>query len=485
MCYKVRVKILFVSSEIVPFASSGGLGDVCAALPKALSRKGINIIKIMPLYGCIDREKYFIEPTGIELNISFSNSTYLVKIYSQTYENITTYFIQSDVFFNRENLYVDEYGDYDDNFERFLLFQKAIVGLIDFLNLSIDIVHCNDWQSSLIPIFLKYGTQGKLRQCNEKTLLTIHNLAHQGVFDSKKFYLMQLPLSCFSDKILEFYGNINCFKGGIIEADAVNTVSPSYAKEILLEKYGNSLDGVLNNRSDNIYGILNGVDYERWSPNSDSYIDCNFSINDLSGKLKCKKELQSLLNLEHKENVPLISMVSRLTSQKGLDLLFESFDELMKKDIQIIFLGTGEQWYEDQIRDLEHRWPEKVVAKIEFSSSLAHKFFAGSDIFLMPSTFEPCGQSQIFSMRYGTIPIAYNTGGLSDTIIDYPRKGSTGFLFETFNAFSFLDKINYSLDVYNQKINWTKLIKRAMKCNFSVDQMALEYINLYKKIISN
>ena len=485
MCYKIRVKVLFVSSEIVPFASSGGLGDVCAALPKALSKNGVNIIKVMPLYGCIDRKKYFIEPTGIELNISFSNSTYLVKIYSQSYEDIITYFIQSDVFFDREHLYVDEYGDYNDNFERFLLFQKAIVELIDFLKLPIDVVHCNDWQSSLIPFFLKYGTKGILRKYNEKTLLTIHNLAHQGIFDSKKFYLMQLPLSCFTNKILEFYGNVNCFKGGIIEADAVNTVSPSYAKEILLEKFGNSLDGVLKNRPDKIYGILNGIDYDRWNSDSDPYINCNFSINNLSGKSECKKELQNLLKLEERDDVPLISMVSRLTSQKGLDLLFESLDELIKHDIQLIFLGTGESRYEDHIKYLEDRWPKKIVAKVEFSSSLAHKFFAGSDIFLMPSKFEPCGQSQIFSMRYGTIPIAYKTGGLRDTITDYPKKGSTGFLFDNFNTDSFLDKINYSIEVFNQKSNWNKLIKRAMKCDFSVEQMASEYIDLYKKIISN
>ena len=282
------MNILFISSEIIPFASSGGLGDVCAALPKALSRNN-NILCVMPLYGCIDK-KYSIKPTGLKLNISFSNSMHIGNVFSQSYENITTYFIQSNDFFDREYLYGDEYGDYDDNFERFLFFQKAVVQLIDLLNLKIDIVHCNDWQSSLVPIFLKYGTQGKLRLGNEKTLLTIHNLAHQGIFDNKKFYLMQLPLSCFSDKMLEFYGNLNCFKGGLIEADAVNTVSPSYAKEILLEDNGRGLHGVLNSRSDKIHGILNGVDYERWSPDSDSYIPCNYSINDLSGKIICKKK---------------------------------------------------------------------------------------------------------------------------------------------------------------------------------------------------
>ena len=478
------MNILFISSEIIPFASSGGLGDVCAALPKALSRNN-NILCVMPLYGCIDKKKYSVKPTGLKLNISFSNSMHIGNVFSQSYENITTYFIQSNDFFDREYLYGDEYGDYDDNFERFLFFQKAVVQLIDLLNLKIDIVHCNDWQSSLVPILLKYGTQGKLRLGNEKTLLTIHNLAHQGIFDNKKFYLMQLPLSCFSDKMLEFYGNLNCFKGGLIEADAVNTVSPSYAKEILLEDNGRGLHGVLNSRSDKIHGILNGVDYERWSPDSDSYIPCNYSINDLSGKIICKKNLQEILNLEQRPNIPLISMVSRLTHQKGLDLLAESFEQLMTKDIQIIFLGTGELKYEEQIKNMEKKWPNKIAAKIEFSSSLAHKFFAGSDMFLMPSMFEPCGQSQIFSMRYGTIPIAFRTGGLIDTITDYPKKSSTGFLFNDFNSISFLEKVDFAIETYNDSSKWSKIIKRAMKSDFSVNQMSKNYINLYQKILSN
>ena len=231
--------------------------------------------------------------------------------------------------------------------------------------------------------------------------------------------------------------------------------------------------------------LLYGVDYERWSPDSDSYIPCNYSINDLSGKIICKKNLQEILNLEQRPNLPLISMVSRLTHQKGLDLLAESFEQLMTKDIQIIFLGTGELKYEEQIKNMEKKWPNKIAAKIEFSSSLAHKFFAGSDMFLMPSMFEPCGQSQIFSMRYGTIPIAFRTGGLIDTITDYPKKSSTGFLFNDFNSISFLEKVDFAIETYNDSSKWSKIIKRAMKSDFSVNQMSKNYINLYQKILSN
>ena len=479
------MNILFISSEIIPFASSGGLGDVCAALPKTLASMNKNVIRVMPLYGFINKIEHKIINANIPLNISFADMTFTGCVYKKVENNLITYFIQSDDFFERDGIYYDEFGDYNDNFQRFLFFQKSIVHLIDFLNLKIDIVHCNDWQTALIPMFLKYGVNGTPRLCKERSLMTIHNIAHQGIFGTEKFYMTQFPLLCLSPESLEFYGNINCFKGGLVECDAVNTVSPTYAKEILTPEFGNGLDGVLSKRGIKVSGILNGVDYEIWNPESDEYIKKNFNHDDLSGKKACKKSLQEEINFPINDEIPLFGMVSRLTFQKGLDLLAECMNVLMEKDIQIIFLGTGDYVYEQKIRDWSNRWPEKIKSSLEFSVEQAHRIFAGSDLFLMPSIFEPCGQSQIFSMRYGSIPIAYKTGGLIDTIIDYPRRSSTGFLFDDFSQNSFLEKINYALSIYPNKNKWEKLIKRAMQKNFSVDNMANEYIKLYKKILQD
>ena len=479
------MNILFISSEIVPFASTGGLGDVCAALPNTLSDNKNNIIRMMPLYGFINKSKHNIDDLNLTIKINFADMCFYGKVYKQEHKNLITYFIQSNDFFDRDGIYGDEYGDFKDNFQRFLFFQKSVVYLIDLLKLKIDVVHCNDWQSALIPLFLKFGINGSSRICNERSLLTIHNIAHQGIFSSDKFYMTQLPLLCNSAKILEFYGNINCFKGGLVEADAVNTVSPTYADEILTSNYGNGLEGVLSNRINKVSGILNGVDYSLWNPENDPYIKQFYSDEDLSGKEMCKKSLQKELGLPEKPDIPLFSMVSRLTHQKGFDLLIDSIDLLMEKDIQIIFLGTGEYIYEDKLKEWSDRWPNKIKSCIEFSVEQAHKFFAGSDLFLMPSIFEPCGQSQIFSMRYGSIPIVYHTGGLRDTIVDYPKKGSSGFIFYEFTKEKLIEKMDHSIQIFNNKNKWKKITKRAMKKNFSVIKMAEQYINLYKKIISN
>ena len=478
------MKIVFVSSEIIPFASSGGLGDVAAALPKALAKENIDIFRIMPLYGCIDQKKYSLEEMNIDLDITFGPMNFKGFVYKQEYDQVTTFFIKSNDFFNRNGLYGEENEDYSDNFERFLFFQKSVVELIDKLKLEPDIVHCNDWHTSLIPMMLKFGVRGVVRSGKEKSLITIHNLAHQGWFSSDKFYMTQFPLACFSPDCLEYYNQINCFKGGLIEADAVNAVSPTYSKEILTDKFGNKLEGVLNTVKDKLTGILNGVDYERWNPETDNYIKNNFSVNQLEGKAICKKDIQEFYKLPVNSQIPILSMVSRLTSQKGLDILNDSIDEIMNLDLQIIFLGTGDKHYEDAIRYWAKKWPNKISASIEFSSDQAHRIFAGSDLFLMPSIFEPCGQSQIYSMRYGTLPLAFATGGLLDTITDYPKKGSTGFLFYRFDKYDFVEKLKYSLEIYKESKKWNKIVKRAMTADFSVNKMAKDYIKLYKKIIN-
>ena len=485
LCIVKDVKILFASSEIVPFASTGGLGDVCAALPKALAKLGMEIVRIMPLYRVIDRNKYKIKPLDIILSIPIGKTSYQGRLFKQTYEDVTTIYIHCPEYFDRDGIYGELDKEYSDNFERFLFYQKAVVAAIDKLNLQIDVVHCNDWHTGLLPLLLKYGIDGNPRFGKEKTILTIHNLAHQGWAHAEKFPLTHLPAVCFHWKLMEFFGEINSLKTGIITSDAITTVSPSYSKEILLPEYGNQLQDVIKERKKDLYGILNGVDYSRWNTISDPYIESFYDVDDLTGKNDCKKNIQSQFSLPDKSNSPLFCMISRLTHQKGVDLICNAMESIMEEDVQFIFLGSGEKYYEDKLKKCAKRWPKKVAVSTTFSSEQAHQLFAGSDLCLMPSIFEPCGQSQIYGMRYGTIPLAHCVGGLKDTVIAYPKRGSTGFLFNSFTVEALVDVIKFSINTYNEPRRWRPLMKRAMKTDFSVEKMAKSYHSLYVSILKN
>ena len=479
------MKVLIASSEIVPFASTGGLGDVCAALPKALAKQGLDVCRVMPLYRSIDRVKYHIYPVGRTLIIPMAHTSYKARIYMQYYEEVTTFFIHSAEFFDRDGMYGSDHDGFNDNFERFVFFQKAVVALIDTLKIFPDIVHCNDWHTALIPMFLEHGIDGVPRALHdEKTLFTIHNLAYQGWAQAEKFYLTQLPQSCYTWKTLEFYGEINCLKGGLVAADHITTVSPTYASEIVQEEFGNRLEGVLLERSERLSGILNGVDYDRWNPKHDPYLKQTYDHEDLTGKQSCKREIQALCGFSSDVRTPLITMISRLTHQKGMDLLSESIDAILERDVQILFLGTGDERYERMLKDWEERWPDKVAVYIEYSSDLAHQFLAASDMYIMPSIFEPCGQSQIYGMRYGSIPIVHRVGGLADTVVDYPRKGSTGFCFDAFESASLLDALDRACACYHKPKAWKKLMVRAMEQDYSVHKMASNYAQLYKKMVA-
>ncbi|MDH3981350.1 MAG: glycogen synthase, partial [Kiritimatiellaceae bacterium] len=424
------MKVIFVSSEIVPFASTGGLGDVCAALPKALMKQGVEAIRMIPLYQDIDREKYKLKKCDVELHIPLGHVWYFGTVWMQEFEGVTTYFIHSDEFFERSGLYGTADHGYADNFERFLFFQKAAVRLIDEWDMKPDIVHCNDWQAGLVPMLLEHGIDGNYRNGHEKTLMTIHNLAHQGWAPAEKFYMTQLPDSCFTMHTLEFYGEINTLKGGLVGATAINTVSPTYAEEIKAPKFGCKLNGVLYHRQDVLHGILNGIDYKRWNPETDSYITANYSVADLSGKARCKADVQKDCGFKVDPKVPLLGVVTRLVPQKGIDLLIGAIDKIVKTGAQLVVLGTGDDYYENTLREYAHRFPEQVHCCIEFSYGKAHCVEAGVDIFLMPSEFEPCGQNQLYSMRYGTIPLVHGVGGLEDSIVDYDAdKKGTGFKF--------------------------------------------------------
>jgi starch synthase len=478
------MKIMITSSEVVPFASTGGLGDVCAALPKALAGQGVETLRMMPLYRQIDREKYRIEPCDAELHIPLGNTWYRGTVWKQAFDGVTTYFIHNEELFDRDGLYGSVEYEYPDNFERFLFFQKAIVKLIDEWNLQPDVVHCNDWQTALLPMLLYHGIDGAFRNGSEKTLMTIHNLAHQGWAPAEKYYMTQLPDSCYTMHTLEFYGEINMLKGGLVAATAINAVSPSYAKEIMTQAFGSRLNEVLCHRRSVLHGILNGIDYTRWNPSTDPYIPTNYSCADLSGKAECKRLLQESAGFRADPEIPLLGVITRLDTQKGIDLLVESIGQIVARGAQLLILGTGDDRYETACREWAQRWPEQVCAWIEFSSEKAHRIEAGADMFLMPSEFEPCGQNQLYSMRYGTIPVVHGIGGLEDSVVDYAEKGGAGFKFYGHTPSDFLACLDRALEIYSSPKKWKPLMKRAMKQDFSVVHMAREYMALYEKIIS-
>lgn len=478
------MKIVFVSSEIVPFASTGGLGDVAAALPKGLAKEGVEIIRMMPLYQEIDRERYRLKKCDVELHIPLGHAWFFGTVWMQEFEGVTTYYIHSDEFFERPGIYGAPGHGYADNFERFLFFQKAVVKLIDEWNMKPDVVHCNDWQTGLLPMLLYHGIDGHFRNGQEKTLMTIHNLAHQGWAPFEKFYMTALPDSCYTMHTLEFYGEINTLKGGLVGASAINAVSPTYAHEIQTPRFGCQLNGVLYERKSVLHGILNGIDYNRWNPATDAYLPANYSLEDLSGKAVCKTELQKEAGLKVDPKIPLLGIITRLVSQKGIDLLVESMERIAGTGAQLIVLGTGDARYEEACREWAERWPGQICSWIEFSQEKAHRIEAGVDIFLMPSEFEPCGQNQLYSMRYGTIPLVHGVGGLEDSVVDYAEKGSTGFKFHGYTAEAFFTCLERALDIYSSAARWKPLMKRAMKQDFSVVHMTRDYINLYGKIIS-
>ncbi len=476
------MKIVFASSEVVPFASMGGLGDVAAALPKALAEQGVEVVRMMPLYSVIDRDRYGLERCETELDIPLGNARFHGTVWRQVHRGVTTLFIHNTEFFDRPGIYGYDGHGYGDNFERFLFFQKAVVQLIDRWDLRPDVVHCNDWHTGLVPMFLQYGIDGHYRNGSEKTLFTIHNLAHQGWAPAEKFYMTQLPPHCYTMHTLEFYGEINVLKGGLVSATAINTVSPTYAREIQTWRFGCKLDGVLRERSDALFGILNGVDYSRWNPETDPLIPANYSAAHLSGKAACKRALQEEAGFATEPKVPLLGMISRLVPQKGIDLLAGAIERIVGTGARLVILGTGDRHYEDACREWAARWPEQVCAWIEFSQEKAHRIEAGADLFLMPSEFEPCGQNQLYSMRYGTLPLVHGVGGLEDTVVDVVEKGGTGFKFHEDSPAAFFQCLERALALYPNTRKWRMVMRHAMAQDFSVVHMAREYIALYNKI---
>lgn len=471
-----QLKIAMVTSEAVPYAKTGGLADVTGILPQEIKKLGHDVILILPYYQEVRRQ---VMATNISVNK-------LDDIYTVTDNGVTAYFIVKDDYFNRKGLYGIAKGDYPDNAYRFGFFCKKVLDLLPEIKFQPDIIHVNDWQSALIPYFLKTIEKDNPFYKETRTLLTIHNMAYQGLFHPDVLPGLGLSQEVFTPYGgIEFYGRISFLKAGLISADAISTVSKKYSQEIQTEEYGYGLDGVLREQGSHVYGILNGVDYSQWNPEIDQFIIKRYNTNDLSGKTECRRDLLKEFNLGEDPSTPIIGMISRLADQKGFDILAECIEEIAGLDLRVVLLGTGEEKYRKLFRRIQKKYPKLFGIKIEFNNSLAHKIEAGSDMFLMPSKYEPCGLNQIYSLKYGTVPIVRATGGLDDTIENFnPQKGSgNGFKFEGYSAKALLDKIKEALNIFKNKQLWQRLIQNGMQQDFSWSQSAQQYIELYNRIL--
>ena len=471
------MKVLFASSEALPFMASGGLGDVAGSLPHALRKRLIGCRVVMPMYDTIrqelkDKMKFI---THISVPVAWRRQ--YCGIFEAKHNGVIYYLLDNQYYFKRNTIY----GHYDDA-ERFAFFSRAILEIIPHIDFKPDIIHCNDWQTALTPVYYSAMYANSPGYENINTIFTIHNLQYQGIYGME---LLQDVLGIPADKasLLEYDGCVNFMKGAIECADKVTTVSPSYANEILDPWYSHGLDSILNERRYKLSGILNGIDTVGYDPETDKDIKANYSAANPSGKKEDKEELQKLMNLPVKPNVPIVGMVTRLVSHKGLDLVKGILDELLSKaEMQLVVLGSGDYEYESYFRWIAEKYPDKVGLRLGFVPDLARKIYAGADMFLMPSKSEPCGLSQMVALRYGTIPIVRETGGLRDSITDCGDGKGNGFTFKSYNAHDMLDSIYRALTLYYNG-DWNELVLRALNCDFSWGRSANAYIRLYKELL--
>ena len=479
-------KILFVSSEAVPYIKTGGLADVVGSLPRYFDKDNYDVRVILPKYACMDSsflpELKFLCHFYVDLNWRKQYA----GILTAEYKGITYYFVDNEFYFGGPSPYHNIYEDV----EKFAFFSKAVLLALPYIDFATDVIHCNDWQTGLLPVFLRTTFGSDPYYAKIKTVFSIHNMKFQGRWKIKEIMdITGLPASLFNSNELESYGESNYLKGGIVYSNAVTTVSPSYAFDITTPEGGEGLNGLMYARRKDLYGILNGLDFEEYNPQNDPYIKAHFSAADpYGGKAQNKRLLQEGAGLPVKQDAFLIGMVSRMTDQKGFDLVAYMMDEMLSTmNVQFAILGTGEERYENMFRHFQSKYPDKLSAHIGYSEERAHQIYASCDAFLMPSLFEPCGLSQLMSMRYGTIPIVRETGGLKDTVEaynEYEHTG-TGFSFANYNAHDMLHVIKYAKNVFdNDKAGWQDMMKRAMNQDYSWRASAREYEKLYDKLLN-
>jgi starch synthase len=477
---RMGLTVVIAASEAAPFAKTGGLADVAGALPAALKRLGCKVIVFLPYYREVLKQGFDIKETGLQVPVNMGRRTVRAEVLTAELHGVPFYFLKRDEYFDREYLYGTPEGDYFDNLERFTFFSRAVLEVIKAKNINPDIIHCNDWQTGLIPAYLKDTYREDIAFSKTATVLTVHNIAYQGQFPANFFDITGLGLYLFNPEGLEFWGKLNLLKAGIVFADAITTVSRGYCKEIQTLEYGYGLEGVLRKRKGELFGILNGVDYTEWDPATDTLIPSNFTAHDMKGKSECRRKILKEFGLKAKASRPVIGMVTRFAEQKGIDILMEAMPELMKLDIAMLILGTGDRKYQTLLADLAALYPEKLSVRVAFNNGLSHMVEAGSDMFLMPSRYEPCGLNQIYSLKYGTVPIVRATGGLDDTVRDFSSGGGNGFKFKEYSAGALVEKVKEAVEVFMDKKAWAELQRRGMSENFSWSDAAKKYLEVYK-----
>ena len=477
------MRILFAASECVPFSKTGGLADVVGALPPALAALGHEVSVYLPRY----KQTKLTDPRTVlkSVTIPFDDSHRFCSVVDGgKHSGVQFYFIDYPPFFDRDALYGTPTGDYPDNAERFALYSRAVLEAAKILGAP-DVFHCHDWQSALIPVLLRsvYAEDPVYR--GVPSVFTIHNMGYQGLFPPDTLPLLMLSWDLFTIDKMEFYGKVNFLKGALTFADFITTVSKKYSQEIQTAEYGFGLEGVLRGRSSTVTGILNGVDYDQWSPEKDKFIKAKYSPDDLGGKAACKADLLSEFGCTAADpNLPVIGIVSRFAAQKGFDLISQIADRLAREELIIVALGAGDKEYEDLFRRLNKQFPQKIAVKVAYDNAIAHKIEAGADMFLMPSRYEPCGLNQIYSLKYGTVPVVRATGGLDDTIEPWDARSGkgTGFKFSEYSGEALLNTIHLALAAFKDKSGWQKLMRNDMAKDFSWNNSAKEYVRVYERV---
>ncbi|KJJ84978.1 glycogen/starch synthase [Candidatus Omnitrophus magneticus] len=486
--YITSKKILFVSSEVFPFVKSGGLADVSCALPKALKKLGHDVRVVLPRYWSIDKYQYNLKPVIAPMGVQMGNCLVWCAVFESKIDDIPVYFIEHEQFFGRSGIYDDGKKAYYDNAERYGFLCKAALQLCRDINFKPDIAHSNDWQTALLAPYLKTWHAYDSFFRNTASVFSIHNIAYQGIFHPNSLRFLGIGNEHFTESKFENFGYINFMKGALFFADAISTVSPSYAREILAEPGGNGLGPYLKRRHEDLHGILNGVDYDCWNPETDTIIPAKYSLDDMSGKAECKKALQREFWLRESPNVPIFGIVARFTPQKGLQLLAPIIEKLVTEMLaQFVFLGSGEKNLEDFFGGLPAKHPGTIGAWIGYNNYKAHLIESGADFFLMPSLYEPCGLNQIYSMKYGTLPIVRKTGGLNDTVWSYNEQTGegTGFCFDAIDPYALYYTIGWAVSTYYDRPEHMRNMKKlAMSANFSWQTSAEQYSRLYEKAIN-
>jgi starch synthase len=475
--------IAFAASEGVPFSKTGGLADVVGALPRALAALGHQVSVYLPRY----RQTKLTDPPAVvrSVTVPFDDHYRFASVVGGTTQGgVRFYFVEYPEYFDRDALYGTAAGDYPDNAERFALFSRTVLEASKILGVP-HVFHCHDWQSALIPVLLRtiYAEDPAFRDVG--TVFTIHNMGYQGLFPPETLPLLMLPWDLFTMSKMEFFGQVNFLKGALTYADFVTTVSRKYSQEIQTSEYGFGLEGVLHDRAATVTGILNGVDYEEWSPQADNFITAKFSPQDLAGKAKCKQDLLAAFGVTKADpKLPIIGIVSRFAAQKGFDLIAQVADRLAREEMTMVVLGSGDKPYEELFVRLNRQFPSKIAVKVAYDNTIAHKIEAGADMFLMPSRYEPCGLNQIYSLKYGTVPIVRATGGLDDTIEHWDaRTGKgTGFKFTEYNGEALLLTVKEALQAYRDQTSWQVLMRNGMGKDFSWNASAREYGKIYERV---